>query len=87
VQGGPVQSSPAYAPVSEAVVLHVGDHGFTDVGAITHPITAGDPAGGQIRRSLIIGTALWTLSDAGLKANDSTTLTPLVWVPFVQPLQ
>src|SRR5215469_7187406 len=72
VQGGPVQSSPAYAPVSEAVVLHVADHGFTDVGAITHPITAGDPAGGQIRRSLIIGTALWTLSDAGLKANDST---------------
>jgi hypothetical protein len=87
VQGGPVQSAPAYVPASEAVVLHVGVHGFAAVGAITHPITAGDPAGGQIRRSLVIGTALWTLSDAGLKANDSTTLTPLVWVPFSQPLQ
>jgi hypothetical protein len=82
VQGGPVQSSLIYSPASEAVVLHVGDQGFTELGTITHPITPGYPVGGQIRRSLIIGSALWTLSDAGLKANDSTTLTPLAWVPF-----
>jgi hypothetical protein len=82
VPGGTVQTSPAYAPVSEAVVLHVDDHGFTELGTITHPATISNPAGGQIRRSLIIGTALWTLSDAGLKANDSSTLTPLAWVPF-----
>ena len=81
-QGGTVQPLPAYSPVSEAVVLHVDDHGFTKLGAITHPVTINDPGGGQIRRSLIIGSALWTLSDAGLKANDSTTLTPLAWVPF-----
>jgi len=77
-----VQPSPAYSPVSEAVVLHVGDHGFTELGTITHPVTVNYPAGGQILRSLIVGTALWTMSDSGLKANASTTLTPLAWVPF-----
>src|SRR5215469_3449427 len=82
VQGGPVQGSPVYSPASEAVVLHVGGQGFADLGTITHPITSYYPAAPQIRRSLIIGSALWTLSDAGLKANDSTTLTPLAWVPF-----
>jgi hypothetical protein len=80
--GGALQPSPEYSPVSEAVVMHVGDHSFTELGTITHPVTVSYPAGGQIRRSLIIGTALWTLSDSGLKANDSTTLTPLAWVPF-----
>ena len=82
VQGGPVQGSPVYSAASEAVVLHVSAQGFAQVGTITHPITSFYPAAPQIRRSLIIGSALWTMSDAGLKANDSTTLTPLAWVPF-----
>jgi Beta propeller domain len=84
VPGCTVQPSPAYSPVSEAAVLHVGDHGFSELGTITHPVTISNPTGGQILRSLIVGSALWTLSDAGLKANDSTTLTPLAWVPFSQ---
>jgi hypothetical protein len=42
----------------------------------------GDPAGGQIRRSLVVGSDLWTLSDQGMKVNDLITLTPLGWVPF-----
>jgi Beta propeller domain len=75
------QPSP-YSNGSEAVVLHVGDHGFTELGTITHPATINNPAGGQLLRSLIVGSALWTLSDSGLKANDSTTLAPLAWVPF-----
>jgi len=87
VQAGTVQELPAYVPVSEAVVLHVDDHGFTELGTITHPVTASDSVGAQIRRSLIIDSALWTLSDAGLKANDSTTLTPLAWLPFSPALQ
>jgi hypothetical protein len=81
-QGGTTPPAPVYSPVSEAVVLHVDNHGFTKLGTITHPLTASYPAGAQILRSLIIGTALWTLSDSGLKANDSTTLRPLAWVPF-----
>src|SRR5262249_7978774 len=72
-QGGTLPPSPVSRPVSEAVVLHVDARGFTKLGTITHPVTLNDSAGAQIRRSLIIGSALWTLSDAGLKANDSTT--------------
>jgi Beta propeller domain len=86
-QSGPAQASPAYFPISEAIVLHVGNDGFTEVGAITHPVTASDPAGGQISRSLVVGSALWTLSDAGLMANDSTTLAPLAWIPFTSAAQ
>ena len=87
VSGGTVpDGGAAYWPASEAVVLHVGDNGFTLMGTITHPATPENPSGGQIRRSLIVGNALWTLSDVGLKANDMATLTPLAWVPFPQYL-
>jgi hypothetical protein len=87
VSGGTVPGGgAAYWPASEAVVLHVGDNGFTLLGTITHPVTPENPSGSQIRRSLIVGNALWTLSDAGLKANDMATLTPLAWVPFPQYL-
>jgi hypothetical protein len=71
-------------PVSEAVVLHVGDHTITRLGTITHPPVPAFPAGAQIRRSLVTGTTLWTLSDTGLKANDLATLAPHGWVPFGQ---
>ncbi len=69
-------------PVSEAVVLHTGDRTITELGTITHPAVPGFPAGGQIRRSLVIGGALWTLSGTGLKANELASLAPLGWVPF-----
>ena len=84
IQGGTVQSGAgaAYPPPSEAVVLHVGADSFTELGSITHPMTSANPYSGQISRSLIVGNALWTLSDAGLKANDIGTLAPLAWVPF-----
>jgi hypothetical protein len=77
-QGVPTPLSPA----SEAVVLRVGDHTLTEMGAITHPALPGFPAGGQIERSLVLRDALWTLSETGLKANDLTTLGPTGWVPF-----
>lgn len=82
-QPGPVPQGAdvPLAPVSEAVVLHVGDHTITRVGTITHLAVPGF-AGGLIRRSLVTGDALWTLSDVGLKANELTTLVPLGWVPF-----
>jgi len=81
----PQSATAPLRPVSEAVLLHVGDHTITRLGTITHPPAPAFPAGGQIRRSLITGaTTLWTLSDTGLKANDLATLAPLGWVPFGQ---
>ena len=83
---GPVpQSATApWQPISEAVVLHVGDHTITRLATITHPPAPAFPADGQILRSLVTSTTLWTLSGSGLKANDLATLTPLAWVPFGQ---
>ncbi len=69
-------------PASAVLVLHVGDQSITEAGLITHPAVPGHPAGGQIRRSLVIGGDLWTLSEQGLKANDLMTLAPLGWVPL-----
>jgi hypothetical protein len=69
-------------PVSAAIVLYVGDHTITRLATITGPAMPGWPGGSPIRRSLIADNALWTLSEAGLKANDLTTLTPLGWIPF-----
>ena len=82
--GGSVQPGVMlpYSPVSEALVLQVSDTGFTELGTISHPVTSSYPGGAQILRSLVIGSSLWTLSDAGLKANDIATLSPLAWVPF-----
>jgi hypothetical protein len=78
----PAYTEPAYTTANEAVVLHVGASGFTELGTISHPAAPAYPGGDQILRSLIIDNALWTLSDAGLKANDMTTLAPLGWVAF-----
>jgi uncharacterized secreted protein with C-terminal beta-propeller domain len=38
--------------------------------------------GRQIRRSLVIGDTLWTVTDAGLGANEVSTLTEDDWIPF-----
>lgn len=57
------------------VVLKVSDTAITEAGAITHP--------GRyttIRRSLIVGGTLWTLSEQGLKATDASTLAEQAWI-------
>jgi hypothetical protein len=57
------------------LVLKVSDTAITEAGAITHPgrYTA-------IRRTLIIGGTLWTLSEQGLKATDAATLAEQAWI-------
>jgi len=68
-------------PSGGAVALRVDDGAFTDLGGVTHPT-------GTIRRSLVIGDTLWTVSDGGLAADQVHTgggaaaLTRLAWVPF-----
>ena len=34
-----------------------------------------------IRRSLVIGDVLWTVSDSGLQANSLSTMDKLSWLP------
>ncbi|MPY80133.1 MAG: hypothetical protein GEV04_17060 [Actinophytocola sp.] len=64
---------------NRALVLRVEGDRLTEVGAITHP---GGPWRGQIRRSLVIGDALWTVSGVGVMASDLDTLRQRTWVPF-----
>lgn len=57
------------------LVLKVGDTSITEAGTITHPGRST-----TIRRSLIVGGTLWTLSEQGLKATDAATLAEQAWI-------
>ena len=50
--------------------------GISPVGTLTHP------HGGQIRRSVVIGDTLYTVSDSGLKASSLETFGERGWLPL-----
>ena len=50
--------------------------------SIRHPIGAGETGySSPIRRSLVLGKYLVTVSRSGVKLNDFTTIKPLAWIP------
>lgn len=63
-------------PQVGALLLRVESAGFTELGTVTHPSQI------QIRRSLVIGDTLWTVSDLGIQASALSTLTPTAWIPY-----
>ncbi|HEX6871186.1 MAG TPA: beta-propeller domain-containing protein, partial [Micromonosporaceae bacterium] len=66
-----------------ALVLRMTGDKIVEVGFLRHPASSVDPGyPAQIRRSLMIDDTLWTVSDGGLLASDSTTLARLAWIPF-----
>ena len=54
--------------------------GIEEVGRVQHPEDRGRTA--SIRRSVVVGERLLTLSDRGLLASDLATLAPRAWVPL-----
>jgi hypothetical protein len=58
--------------------------GITEVGAITHPPFHKDGLTGYpgIRRSLVVGDRLYTISEAGVKASDLSTFDDRAWIGF-----
>jgi Beta propeller domain len=78
-------AQPASEPQSGALVLGINGTSITEAGFISQPAWGnartvyGYPS---IERSLVIGQALWTLSDAGLMASSLTTLKHQAWIPF-----
>jgi hypothetical protein len=52
---------------------------IAEVGRATHP------EGAPVRRSLVVGERLFTLSERGLLASSLADLAPLTWVPFPAP--
>ncbi|MEV0607684.1 beta-propeller domain-containing protein [Polymorphospora rubra] len=70
------------APDTGALALRVSDAGFQPVGTVRHSQSTSDHLGtGTIRRSLVVGDVLWTVSGGGLQANSLSTLDTLAWVP------
>jgi len=69
---------------TEALALRVSNRALDEVGRVRHPVpqTARAVNSGMIRRSLVVGDTLWTVSDAGLLASRVTDLGTLGWVPL-----
>jgi uncharacterized secreted protein with C-terminal beta-propeller domain len=59
---------------SDALMLRLSDSGFTAIGSVGHPA--------DVRRSLVIGDNLWTVSSSGVMVNETTGLRQLAWLPF-----
>ena len=79
----PLQTYNASGSPSGVLVLRATDSTLDQVGFLSQP---GNPSGygyGQaISRSLVIGQTLWTISDAGVMANNLTDLSRVAWLPF-----
>lgn len=71
-----------------AMVLTIDDSAVTRTGTISHPRpkpvrdTRFAPTDPSIRRSVVIGDSIWTVSDLGLKVSDMNGLTDQAWIPF-----
>ena len=56
-----------------SLVLRLGDNGFTSLGTVQ---------GDDIRRAIVIGNELWTVSATGMRVNSTDRVAQLAWVPF-----
>ncbi|MGK2958823.1 MAG: beta-propeller domain-containing protein [Acidimicrobiales bacterium] len=77
----PVQSYATENPFIGALTATVDKtSGITEKGRITQPIS--DIWAGNIRRSMMIGDLLYTISDIGIQASDPSTLASQSWITF-----
>ncbi|WP_204036499.1 beta-propeller domain-containing protein [Micromonospora qiuiae] len=72
-------------PVDDGVrLLRVSGDTISEIGEVTHPAVRQDDGRSTwsppVRRSLVIGDVLWTVSEAGLRATDPTTAQSLHWI-------
>ncbi len=86
-EAAPNDAQPSIAPAGGAVVLRIDGDSLVEVGALSHGgsgAESGDySADPTIRRSLVIGDTLWTLSASGALASDLDDLDQQAWVPFI----
>ncbi|ROP41113.1 beta-propeller domain-containing protein [Saccharothrix texasensis] len=78
----PVTGSGAGEPAATSsglLVLRLGDAAFSALGTVRHEQSAYDPG---IRRALVIGDDLWTVSAAGVGVDRIDGLARQAWVPF-----
>lgn len=78
LQGYGVSGSP-----NGVLVLRATDSALAEVGFLSQPGASGDYGyAAPISHSLVIGQTLWTVSNAGLMANNLTDLAEAAWLPF-----
>jgi len=63
-----------------AAGFRVGRGGIADLGRLAHPVR--EPFMGQIRRSLVVGERVFTVSESGILASPIDTLRGGAWLPF-----
>lgn len=68
-------------PTSGALVLRLAGNGFTEVGTVSHPVDQ-YRYDGAVRRAVVIGDELWTVSGAGALVSDLDKLGQRAWIPF-----
>jgi hypothetical protein len=73
----------ATGPANAALALRVTDSGIEKAGMVAQPANIDGERGWTpgIRRSLVIGDVLWTVSEFGLQASRLSTLEQIGWVP------
>ena len=74
-------------PFIGAVGFRVGRGGIDQAGRVTHsgeasPGGGGGVAGAPIRRALVVGDALYTVSETGVKATDLASFADAGWAAF-----
>ena len=81
----PVQAW-AEKPFVGAVGFRVGRGGIVEAGRVTHAgesgVAGSRVAGIPVRRSLVVGDTLYTVSDQGVKANGLSSFAEQGWVAF-----
>jgi beta propeller domain-containing protein len=76
----PIQDWKGREPAFAAAAFRVDRAGIADLGRLAHPVK--DEWRGQIRRSLVVGERVLTLSEAGVLASPLDTLSGGAWVRF-----
>lgn len=80
--------APWHPPQGGALALRMAGDGFTELGTIEHPareIDSNDPyyfEDASIRRSLVVGETLWTVSAGGVMGHGTRDLEKQAWIPF-----
>ncbi|HEU5475204.1 MAG TPA: beta-propeller domain-containing protein [Actinophytocola sp.] len=70
------------AGMGGALVLRLAGDAFTELGMITHPVEPGRYPDPGVRRALVIGDELWTVSGSGVLVSDLDRLAQRAWIPF-----
>lgn len=80
-----------YIAAGQALVLRVNGGEIDEVGMLTHQAKRVDRSApsdymvdASIRRAVVIGSSLWTVSAAGVLVSDLQTLDGQQWIPFPQ---